>query len=86
MKTRDVAIGEQFQELGAGYLGKRSPVWVVEGTFRKSDELQYARLVCSSDASLRKTLSIVVLADRRRFARLPVASPGINASPDHPAM
>jgi hypothetical protein len=70
MGTRDVAIGEQFQELGTGYLGKPSAVWVVEGTFKNSDELQYAKLICSSDASLRKTLSIAVLADRRRFARL----------------
>jgi hypothetical protein len=70
MRTRDVAIGEQFQELGTGYLGKRSAVWVVEGTFKKSDELQYAKLICSSDVSLCKTLSIAVLADRRRFTRL----------------
>jgi hypothetical protein len=73
MKTRDIAIGEQFQELGAGYLGKRSAVWVVEGMFTKSDELRYAKLICSSDASLRKTLSTAVLADRRRFTR--VSSP-----------
>ena len=70
MSTRDIAIGEQFQELEAGYLGKRSAVWVVEGTFTKSDELQYAKLICSSDGSLRKTLSIAVLADRRRFTRV----------------
>ena len=35
MKTRDIAIGEQFQELGPGYLGKRAAMWVVEGTFTK---------------------------------------------------
>ena len=70
MGTRTVEIGEQFQELGIGYLGKRSAVWVVEETFTNSDELPYAKLICSSDASLQKTLSIAVLADRRRFARL----------------
>ena len=70
MGTRSVAIGEQFQELRTGSLGKRAPVWVVEETFTKPDEVQYAKLICAADDSLRKTLSTAVLADRRRFARL----------------
>jgi hypothetical protein len=70
MGARSVAIGEQVQELGIGYLGKRAPVWVVEETFTKADERHYAKLICAADASLQKTLSIAALADRRRFARL----------------
>jgi cephalosporin hydroxylase len=64
-----VAVGQRYQEASRGYLGKVSPSWVVEEVFTTPvDMLAYARLACTTDPSLRKTLSIAVLTDRRRFS------------------
>jgi hypothetical protein len=43
---------------------------VVEDLFTASDAMPYAKLAAEADPSLRKTLSIAALIDRRRF--LPV--------------
>ncbi|HLJ64444.1 MAG TPA: hypothetical protein VKT70_10080 [Stellaceae bacterium] len=44
-------------------------MWLVEDVFIGTDGQQYARLVCHADPSLRKTLALVALADRKRYAR-----------------
>ena len=70
-KQHSIETGQRYQEVGPGYLGKPAPVWVVEDTFTKpADRLPYARLVCTVNPSMRKTLSAAVLADRRRFSRI----------------
>jgi hypothetical protein len=62
--------GQRFQEAGQGYLGKPMSVWTVEDVFTTTDSLICARLVCGADHSMRKTLSVAILADPRRFIRL----------------
>jgi hypothetical protein len=70
-KQHSVESGQRYQEVGSGYLGKAPQVWVVEDTFTNAaDRLRYARLACEGDASMRKTLSIAVLTDRRRYSRI----------------
>ena len=70
-KQHSIETGQRFREVGPGYLGKPAPVWVVEDTSTTStDSLAYARLVCAADPSIRKTLSVAVLTDRRRFSRI----------------
>jgi hypothetical protein len=64
-----IAVGQRFREVRVGYLGKPSPPWVVdELVVHEVDARSYARLVCTADGSLRKTLSIAALGDRSRFA------------------
>jgi hypothetical protein len=69
MAVRDaIEIGRRFQEAQRGYLGKPAPLWIVEDVFRTPvDALGYARLTCVADPTQRKTLSVAVLSDRRRF-------------------
>jgi hypothetical protein len=42
-------------------------LWVVGDIFTSTDSLRYARLINVSDPTLMKTLSVEVLADRRRY-------------------
>jgi hypothetical protein len=48
--------------------GRPAPEWIVEGTFVGNDGIEYARIALAADPSHRKTLSVAVLTDRRRFA------------------
>jgi len=61
--------GQNYQEVGPPRVGSRRLVWLVEDVFIGTDGQQYARLVCHADPSLRKTLALVALADRKRYAR-----------------
>jgi hypothetical protein len=70
-KPRLIESRQRYREVGSGYLGRTPRVWVIEETFTKeADGLGYALLACEHDPSMRKTLSIAVLADRRRFSRV----------------
>ena len=70
-KRRSIESRERYREVGSGYLGKMPRVWVIEETFTKeADGLGYALLACEHDPSVRKTLSVAVLTDRRRFSRV----------------
>lgn len=67
---RAVERGQRFRAVGTGYLGRPLAVWTVVGILPDVDPLPSAQLLCESDRTLRKTLSVSVLTDRRRFVRL----------------
>ena len=73
MRRRQIIeVGQHYQEPGRGYLGRPAPIWVVEAVFNNAvDALGYAQIACVAEPSLRKTIALAVLADRRRF--VPVA-------------
>jgi hypothetical protein len=67
---RAVERGQRFRAVETGYLGRPPAVWTVVGILPDVDPLPSAQLLCESDRTLRKTLSVSVLTDRRRFVRL----------------
>jgi hypothetical protein len=69
-RKRLVEKGQRYRAIGEGFLGRPTPVWIVEDVFTNIDTIEYARLVSSADPTMRKTLSVVILSDRRRFARI----------------
>jgi hypothetical protein len=44
--------------------------WIVDAVFQGADGVVYAQLVCATDLTQQKTLSVRALTDRRRFQRL----------------
>jgi hypothetical protein len=61
--------GTRYRELQATVFGQPQPEWIVEGVF-KPGGIEHARLVAATDSGKRKTLSLAVLRDRRRFERV----------------
>ena len=67
-KQHSVEPGHRYRETGSAYLGKAPRVWVIEETFVNAvDGLAYVRLSAENDPYTRKTVSVAVIADRRRF-------------------
>jgi hypothetical protein len=63
-----VERGQRYRDVHpCGPLGTE---WIVEALFRGTDGVQYALLVCASDLTLEKTLSVDILNDRSRFQRV----------------
>jgi len=62
--------GQRYQDVHSGLFGASGTEWIVEAVFEGTDGVQYAQLVCASDFAQRKTLSVHVLNDRRRFQRV----------------
>ncbi|HEY0526780.1 MAG TPA: hypothetical protein VGD08_25535 [Stellaceae bacterium] len=69
-RKRPIEKGQRYRAVGEGFLGRPTPLWTVEDVFTNIDGIEYARLVSSADPTMRKTLSIAILSDRRRFARV----------------
>jgi hypothetical protein len=67
---KPIERGQRFRDGHPGAFGGSGTEWIVEAVFRGTDGVQYAQLVCASDLSQQKTLSIDVLNDRRRFQRM----------------
>jgi hypothetical protein len=65
-----VERGQRYRDVHPGAFGPLGTEWMVEAVFRGTDGVQYAQLVCGSDATQQKTLSVDVLSDRRRFQRM----------------
>jgi hypothetical protein len=65
-----VERGQRFRDIHRGAFGSSGVEWIVDALFRGQDGLEYARLVCASDPTQRKSLSVDVLRDRRRFQRV----------------
>jgi hypothetical protein len=65
-----VKRGERYREVHPGRGSASGTEWVVEALFRGTDGVRYAVLVCASDVTQQKTLSVDVLSDRRRFERV----------------
>lgn len=59
--------GRHFRDVQLRLWGNRGRILVVEAVFVGGDGLEHARLFCADEPSLRKTLSISVLKDKRRF-------------------
>jgi len=65
--TSSIEQGHRYRHVHLGLYGTPGTDWIVEGLFRGSDGIPYARLSCALDVTLRKTLSLYALNDRRRF-------------------
>jgi hypothetical protein len=62
--------GHRYRHVHPGLYCTPGTEWIVDGLFRGTDGVPYARLICALDLTLRKTLSIYALNDRRRFLRV----------------
>jgi hypothetical protein len=62
-----VQVGQYYREVGPAFWGWSMRRWSVERVFIGTDAIEYASLLNALDPSLRKTLSLTVLSDRRRF-------------------
>ena len=65
-----VERGQRYRDVHPGAFGPLATEWIVEALFRGTDGVEYAQLVCASNLSQQKTLSVDVLNDRRRFQRV----------------
>jgi hypothetical protein len=70
MAKRAIERGQRYRDVCSSVLSGSGAEWIVEEVFRGTDGVQYARLACASDLSLRKTLATAVLGDGRRFVRI----------------
>jgi hypothetical protein len=70
MAKRAIERGQRYRDVHHSVLAGSGTEWIVEEVFRGTDGIQYARLTSVSDLTLRKTLSVAVLSDRRRFQRI----------------
>jgi hypothetical protein len=61
------AIGQRYRDANPSAF--RHPAWIIEDIFTGTDGLQYVRVYSAANPTERKTLSMHVLADRRRFER-----------------
>ena len=62
--------GQRYREVGLRAFGQAADEWIVDDLTTGSDGVEYAHLVCASDLTQRKTLSVAILGDRRRFHRV----------------
>jgi len=69
MPAINVEPGQRYRDVHQGLFGMTRTEWVVESLFTGTDGLTYARIVCASDQTQRKSLSVDVLSDRSRFQR-----------------
>jgi hypothetical protein len=65
-----ISIGQHFRDVQQRTFGRPGLEWIVEACHTGTDGVAYARLICATDTSNRKTLSIAVLAERARFLRI----------------
>jgi len=65
-----ISIGHRFRDVHQRNFGRPGLEWIVQDLHTGTDGIAYARLVCATDTSERKTLSFAVLADRHRFQRV----------------
>jgi hypothetical protein len=66
-KSFAIAKGQHYRETRSRLWGNLAQVWVVEDVFVGTDGVEYARLACVNEPSMRKTLSLAVLKDKSRF-------------------
>jgi len=65
-----VAVGHRFRDVQQRNFGRPGLEWIVKDCLTGTDGIAYARLVCASDTSQLKTLSVAVLGERGRFERI----------------
>lgn len=62
-----ITPGQRFRDTQLSLFGRLGSEWMVQDIFIGTDDLRYARIARTSDLSERKTVSVAVLGDRRRF-------------------
>jgi hypothetical protein len=62
--------GERYREIRPSRSSASGTEWIVEALFRGTDGVRYAVLLCASDSTQRKTLSIDALSDGEGFQRV----------------
>jgi hypothetical protein len=67
---RPVELGHRYRDVHPGAFGASGTEWIVVAVFRGTDGIQYAQLVCASDLTREKTLSVDVLSDKSRFQQV----------------
>ncbi len=69
-ESSSIERGYRYRHVHPGLFGTLGTEWIVDALFRGTDGVAYARLICASDVTLRKTLSVHALNDARRFLRV----------------
>ena len=67
MAKHSIAPGQRYRDTQPGIFGQPGSEWIVEEIFTGTDAVEYARVVSASDLTQRKTLSVAILLDERRF-------------------
>ena len=67
--NQPVAPGTRYRDLQATIFGQPQPEWIVEDVYTVAG-IEHARLVSAANPAERKTLSLAILRDRRRFERV----------------
>lgn len=68
--NQQIARGARYRDLQATIFGQPQREWIVLDVYSANDGIEHARLVSAANPAERKTLSVAVLRDRRRFERL----------------
>jgi hypothetical protein len=63
-----VVVGQRLRDLSPTVLGLRPVELIVGELYTGIDGRQYARLISTTDGSIKKTIAVGVLEDRRRYA------------------
>jgi hypothetical protein len=64
-----VTPGTRYRDLQATVFRQPQPEWIVEEVYTARG-MEHARLVSAANPADRKTLSVAILRDRRRFERI----------------
>lgn len=74
---KEVEIWQRFRSMERTTFGAPNPfIWQVTGVFEGTYKLLHARMVCTTDATLTKTVAVSALLDRRLYESVAPASPG----------
>jgi hypothetical protein len=68
-RDQPITPGMRFRDLRATVFDRPQAEWIVEGVYTPG-RIEHARLVSATDPGERKTLSVAILRDRRRFERV----------------
>ena len=71
----DLLPGHGFRDTSPTLFGHPAPLWVVSEVFTGTDGVRYARVYSASDPHRRKTLSVSILLDKRRFTPMEARAP-----------
>jgi hypothetical protein len=66
---QSIERGQRYRDVSPGRFGALGTEWIVDAVFQGTDGVVYAQLVCASDLTQQKTLSVHALNDRRLFQR-----------------
>jgi hypothetical protein len=60
-------LNERYYAVDCGLHAQRALIWTVRRQFEGSDNVSYVVLERADDPTIRKTLAVSVLGDRRRY-------------------